>query len=83
MRKRVTALCPVTEVLRRLYHYIYQNGSNSSGKLEFDTTEPDVTLGKLVDIMTLNTLGWKATTLLKDGLKLACADFMLGRLRAA
>src|ERR1700683_2770308 len=40
-----------------------------SGKLDWDTTKPDGTPRKLLDVSKLNKLGWKATTPLEDGLR--------------
>lgn len=39
------------------------------GRLEFDTTKPDGTPRKLMDVNRLADLGWKATISLEDGLK--------------
>jgi GDP-L-fucose synthase len=41
------------------------------GKLVFDTTRPDGTQRKLMDVSRLKSLGWEATTSLEDGLRLA------------
>ena len=41
------------------------------GEIMFDTTKPDGTPRKLVDVEKINGLGWKATTSLEDGLKQA------------
>ncbi len=47
-----------------------------SGKLVFDTTKPDGTPRKLLDTSKLTGMGWKAKTPLKEGIKLAYADFL-------
>ena len=46
------------------------------GKLEFDTTKPDGTPKKLLDVSRLNALGWKAKISLKEGLKISYEDFL-------
>lgn len=40
-----------------------------TGEIQFDTTKPDGTPRKLVDVTKLNSLGWKAATSLDEGLK--------------
>lgn len=40
-----------------------------SGSLQFDTTKPDGTPKKLLDVSLLSKLGWEASITLKDGLK--------------
>lgn len=45
------------------------------GKLVFDTSKPDGTMRKLLDVSLLNSRGWKATIGLKQGLNIAYADF--------
>lgn len=40
-----------------------------SGSLQFDTTKPDGTPKKLLDVSLLSKLGWEASIMLKDGLK--------------
>jgi GDP-L-fucose synthase len=47
-----------------------------TGEIQFDTTKPDGTPRKLVDVTKLNSLGWKATTSLEDGLKKAYKWFL-------
>lgn len=54
-----------------------------AGRLEFDPSKPDGTPRKLVDVTKLSALGWKATTELADGLRLAYRDFLEGERRAA
>lgn len=46
------------------------------GQLEFDSSKPDGTPRKLMDVSKLNRLGWKAKTDLKDGIRLAYQDFL-------
>lgn len=43
------------------------------GKVIFDTTKPDGTPRKLLDVSKINKLGWKAKTSLKEGLKTTIA----------
>ena len=38
------------------------------GELKFDTSKPDGTPRKLLDVTKLNNTGWKASTNLKDGI---------------
>ena len=42
-----------------------------NGVLEFDSSKPDGTLRKLLDVSKINSLGWKAKYSLNDGLKKA------------
>lgn len=46
------------------------------GELVFDTSKPDGTARKLLDVSKLNNLGWHYTTELKDGIQLAYQDFL-------
>ena len=48
------------------------------GRLEFDTTRPDGTPRKLLDVSRLSALGWRAKTPLREGLAAAYADFLAG-----
>ncbi|UYZ24505.1 GDP-L-fucose synthase [Mesobacillus jeotgali] len=47
-----------------------------TGDIQFDTTKPDGTPRKLVDVTRLNSLGWKANTSLDEGLKKAYQWFL-------
>ena len=51
------------------------------GRLEFDTSKPDGTPRKLVDVTRLKATGWSAKTTLDQGLALAYADYQ-ARLKA-
>jgi GDP-L-fucose synthase len=46
------------------------------GTVAFDTSKPDGTPRKLMDVNKLNGLGWRASTDLRTGLTRAYADFM-------
>lgn len=46
------------------------------GQLEFDSTKPDGTPRKLMDVGRLTALGWRAQTALRDGLQTAYEDFV-------
>lgn len=45
------------------------------GQLEFDSSKPDGTPRKLMDVSKLKGLGWEAKTNLKEGIALAYEDF--------
>ncbi len=47
-----------------------------TGETVFDTTKPDGTPRKLMDVGRLNAMGWKSSTTLQDGLAMAYRDFM-------
>jgi len=46
-----------------------------TGETHWDTSKPDGTPRKLLDVSLINGLGWKAKTKLRDGVRLAIADF--------
>lgn len=46
------------------------------GEIVFDTTKPDGTMRKLMDVSRINSLGWKAETKLEDGIKIVYNDFL-------
>jgi GDP-L-fucose synthase len=47
-----------------------------TGQISFDTSRPDGTPRKLLDVSRLATLGWRATTKLEDGIRLAYQAFL-------
>lgn len=47
-----------------------------AGGLAFDTSKPDGTPRKLMDVSRLNALGWRARTPLREGLEHAYTDFI-------
>ena len=55
---------------------LIQETVDYDGELIYDTTKPDGTPRKLMDVSKLHRLGWKHQINLKDGLKLAYQDFL-------
>ena len=47
-----------------------------AGGIVYDTSKPDGTPRKLMDVALLNSVGWKASTGLEAGLRLAYAEFV-------
>lgn len=47
-----------------------------NGEIKFDTTKPDGTPRKLMDVSKLHAQGWKHTIELPEGIKLAYQDFL-------
>lgn len=56
--------------------YLVKKVTGFEGELKFDTTKPDGTPRKLVDVTRINSLGWKASTSLEDGLQKAYTWFL-------
>jgi GDP-L-fucose synthase len=46
-----------------------------AGEIVFDSTKPDGTPRKLMDVARLNAMGWKASTTMQSGLAVAYQDF--------
>jgi GDP-L-fucose synthase len=53
-----------------------------SGQVVYDTTKPDGTPRKLMDVGLLNAAGWKASTPLEAGLRVAYAEFVASLAKA-
>ena len=47
-----------------------------AGRIEYDRSKPDGTPRKLMDVGLINAAGWKASTALEDGLRVAYAEFV-------
>ena len=45
------------------------------GEINWDTTKPDGTPRKLLDVSRIEEMGWKAKTNLQEGIRLAVADY--------
>jgi GDP-L-fucose synthase len=54
-----------------------------TGEISFDTSRPDGTPRKLLDVSRLAKLGWRATTSLQDGIRLAYQAFLSEQKQAA
>ena len=52
------------------------------GRIEWDTTKPNGTPRKLLDVSKAEALGWKYKTELEEGIKLAYKDFLENPMRA-
>ncbi len=52
------------------------------GGITFDTSRPDGTPRKLLDVSKLEKLGWKYKTELEDGIRLSYEDFLHSEMRA-
>ncbi len=53
-----------------------------TGKIEWDTTKPNGTPRKLLDVSKAKKLGWTYKTELEDGIRLAYDDFLRNPMRA-
>ena len=51
------------------------------GSISFDTSKPDGTPRKLMDVRKLHSLGWKHSTRLEEGIRAAYQDFVSNNLR--
>ncbi|MBQ7629274.1 MAG: GDP-L-fucose synthase [Selenomonadaceae bacterium] len=60
----------LTEIVAKVIGY--------EGKILWDTTKPNGTPRKLLDVSKATALGWKYKTDLEDGIKLAYEDFLKG-----
>ena len=49
------------------------------GNLSFDLNKPDGVLRKLMDSSLIESLGWKASVSLEDGLTLTYADYLTNK----
>lgn len=48
------------------------------GEIVFDSTKPDGTMRKLLDVERLHAMGWQATTNLASGVQRTYRDFLVG-----
>lgn len=55
-----------------------ETATNACGETSFDSSRPDGTPRKPLDVGRLAKLGWRATTSLHDGLKCAYAAYQAG-----
>ena len=64
----------LTELVAKLIGY--------TGEIKWDTTRPNGTPRKLLDVSKATSLGWTYSTELEDGIKLAYEDFLNNPIRA-
>jgi GDP-L-fucose synthase len=62
----------LAELVRRI---IYEDVSDRHCHIEWDTTKPNGTPRKLLDVSRLEALGFIAKTLLEDGIRLVYRDY--------
>ncbi len=61
--------------------YMIKDLVGYTGELRFDTSKPDGTPRKLMDVSRLASFGWKYSIDLKLGLEMTYQDFLQGRVR--
>jgi GDP-L-fucose synthase len=54
---------------------IIQNITGYKGDLKFDTTRPDGTMRKMLDVEKINNLGWQPSVSLEEGIRKTYEDF--------
>lgn len=64
----------LTELVAKIVGY--------TGKISWDSSKPDGTPRKLLDVSKLSSLGWHYKTELEDGIRLTYADFLNNPMRA-
>jgi len=69
--------CGVDLTIRELAELI-QEIVGFSGKLVFDTSKPDGTMRKLLDVNKMTQLGWQASTSMRDGITMAYQTYLKG-----
>ena len=68
------AIKALTELVAKVVGY--------EGRIEWDTTRPNGTPRKLLDVSKATKLGWKYKTELEEGIKLSYQDFLNNPMRA-
>jgi len=66
--------CGIDYTIKEMAEAI-KNITDFTGELVFDTTKPDGTMQKLLDVTKLNNQGWKHSINLLEGLAATCKDF--------
>lgn len=61
-------ICELAELVKQVVGF--------AGELTFDTSKPDGTMRKLMDVGKLRQMGWQAATQLRDGIAVAYKTFL-------
>jgi GDP-L-fucose synthase len=67
--------CGEDQTIRELAELVAQT-VGFKGKLVFDTSKPDGTMRKVMDVSKIKRLGWQPTVRLREGIALAYQDFL-------
>ena len=68
MSQAFASIKELTELVAKVIGY--------EGKIEWDTSKPNGTPRKLLDVSKAEKLGWKYMTELEDGIRLSYEDFL-------
>lgn len=66
----------IKELAHEVMRAVYADSPSRSCVINWDTTKPNGTPKKLLDVSRLTSLGWKASTGLGEGIQRAYADFL-------
>jgi len=66
----------IKELAELINRIVYADEPNRHCTIEWDTSKPNGTPRKLLNVDKLSSLGWKAKTSLKDGIGIAYHDFL-------
>jgi len=69
----------ITELAELVKQVVYADKPQNYCSIEWDTTKPNGTPRKLLDISQLDSMGWRAKISIKEGISKAYADFLLTR----
>lgn len=67
----------IKELSETVRDIVYANAKDRSCRIEWDTTKPNGTPKKLLDVSRLFSLGWKPKTDFIDGMRKAYDDFLI------
>jgi len=67
------AISEIAEIVREITGF--------KGKIVFDTSKPDGTPRKLLDVSRMNALGWRSQTALREGIEKTCIWYRENRFR--
>lgn len=68
--------CGQDQTIRTLVNMV-KDVVGFKGEIEWDSTKPDGTMQKLLDVSRLSAMGWKPATPLREGIEKAYRDYLL------